>query len=382
MKKSTLFITLGLLAACSGKPKETKVSLENKEIETEIPVVDLASVINQQVPDTFTWNSIAKNIQLIPISTSNKTLMGVSRGVIYMGEDYYIIAEYQTQTLYRVDMNGKIQKAFRHVGNGPGEYVYLTRISFNPEDSTIQVFDNGNQKRIFYDVNGNLRKEISLKDKEINSPLLIKDNYMVCRGNPESPYQLYITDNDLNIRQSLCPFDSTLTIWEKAATHLQTNRCNNMDMLLFNHAPSDSVFTVTDKGLTPLFILKKGKYAIPSTEVKNFINLVKQGDPHILSLQIHSIPGYYLICYLQNQQYREEIWRKSDNQIISRFISGNNEYGYPVTLPSGKTIRVSSSNMYNKGNKIALFIPAEDVTGEIEGVKEDDNPVLLIMDIE
>lgn len=168
MKKSTLFITLGLLAACSGKPKETKVSLENKEIETEIPVVDLASVINQQVPDTFTWNSIAKNIQLIPISTSNKTLMGVSRGVIYMGEDYYIIAEYQTQTLYRVDMNGKIQKAFRHVGNGPGEYVYLTRISFNPEDSTIQVFDNGNQKRIFYDVNGNLRKEISLKDKEIN----------------------------------------------------------------------------------------------------------------------------------------------------------------------------------------------------------------------
>ena len=73
--------------------------------------------------------------------------MGVSRGVIYMGEDYYIIAEYQTQTLYRVDMNGKIQKAFRHVGNGPGEYVYLTRISFNPEDSTIQVFDNGNQKR-------------------------------------------------------------------------------------------------------------------------------------------------------------------------------------------------------------------------------------------
>lgn len=325
MKKSTLFITLGLLAACSGKPKETKVSLENKEIETEIPVVDLASVINQQVPDTFTWNSIAKNIQLIPISTSNKTLMGVSRGVIYMGEDYYIIAEYQTQ---------------------------------------------------------NLRKEISLKDKEINSPLLIKDNYMVCRGNPESPYQLYITDNDLNIRQSLCPFDSTLTIREKAATHLQTNRCNNMDMLLFNHAPSDSVFTVTDKGLTPLFILKKGKYAIPSTEVKNFINLVKQGDPHILSLQIHSIPGYYLICYLQNQQYREEIWRKSDNQIISRFISTNNEYGYPVTLPSGKTIRVSSSNMYNNGNKIALFIPAEDVTGEIEGVKEDDNPVLLIMDIE
>ena len=38
--------------------------------------------------------------------------------------------------------------------------------------------------------------------------------------------------------------------------------------------------------------------------------------------------------------------------------------------------------MYNNGNKIALFIPAEDVTGEIEGVKEDDNPVLLIMDIE
>lgn len=37
--------------------------------------------------------------------------------------------------------------------------------------------------------------------------------------------------------------------------------------------------------------------------------------------------------------------------------------------------------MYKVGNTIALFIPAEDAAGEITGVKEDDNPVLLIMEI-
>lgn len=379
----TLFITLCLFTTCSGsgKQQETALTVTTEKSKTEIPVFDLAGVVNKQVPDTFTWNSIAKSIKLIPISTSRGTLMGISQELIYIGDDFYIIAEYQTQTIYRTDLNGKILKSFRHVGNGPGEYTYLSRTNYIPEDSTIQVFDNGNMKRIFYDLNGKLIKEISMKDMEINFPLLIKENYMICRGNPESPYQLYITDNDLNIQQRLCPLDSTLTTWEKAAIVLQTNRSINKDVLIFNHATSDSVFTVTDKGFSPLFILKKGDYTIPQAELKNFINLIKQGDPHILALRIHSIPGYYLIAYNRNKQFIEEIWRESDCQIISRFFNTNDEFGYPFTLPSGKTIRINTTGMYKVGNTIALFIPAEDAAGEIPGVKEDDNPVLLIMEI-
>lgn len=378
----TLLIVWSLFTTCSssGKQKETALTATAEQSKEEIPVLDLESVINKQVPDTFTWNSIAKSIKLIPISTSRGTLMGESIKLKYIGDNYYIVIDNQTQSIFKIDLNGKIQKIFRHVGKGPGEYIYLTNLHINPKDSSIQVFDNGSMKRITYDYNGKLIHEISMAEKGINNPLLKKNDYIIFRGNPESENQLYVTDSAMNIQQSLCPFDTSFSVKEKAGTLLQTNRSDNHDMLIINHHWEDSVFTVTQKGLEPLFILNKGQYALPKMEIKNIMNLLREGDPHILSLNINSIPGYYLIRYVRNNQVIEEIWRKSDNQIISRFINSE-EYGFPFTFPSGNKVRLNTYTMYINENKIALFIPADMAAGEIAGVKEDDNPVLLIMEM-
>lgn len=381
MTKNILYLLiLYLLPACSSKQQDQSEPAPQKEDKTELPVLDLASVIDKQMPDTFTWNSLAKNIRLVPISTNSRTLMGMSRELIYWGDNFYIAAEFQTLTIYKIDKDGTILKAFRHVGNGPGEYVYLSRIDYSPQDSLIQVFDNGNKKWIFYNTDGKLIKEISFSESEIDRPLLFKEDYVICRGTSEAPNQLYITDKNLNILQRLCPFDTSWTTWEKAATTIQTNRCNNRDILLFNHATSDSVFSVTDKGLIPQFILSKGNNTIPADEVKKFIELVRQGSPYILQLRIYSLPGYYLICYVRNKQEIEEIWSKSDNRLVSRFFNTKEEVGIPFILPSGKKIRIADYALYTNGNRIALFIPAEDLVGEIEGVKEDDNPVLLLIE--
>ena len=149
---------------------------------------------------------------------------------------------------------------------------------------------------------------------------------------------------------------------------------------MFNHATSDSVFSVTDKGLIPQFILNKGKNTIPADEVKKFLELLQQGSPYILQLNIYSLPGYYLISYARNKQGIEEIWSKSDNRLVSRFFNTKEEVGIPFILPSGKKIRIADYSLYANGNRIALFIPAEDLVGDIEGVKEDDNPVLLLIE--
>ncbi|WP_158582116.1 6-bladed beta-propeller [Parabacteroides sp. AF48-14] len=381
MTKNILYLLiLYLLPACSSKQQEQSEPAPQKEDKTELPVLDLASVIDKQMPDTFTWNSLAKNIRLVPISTNSRTLMGISRELIYWGDNFYIAAEFQTQTIYKIDKDGTILKAFRHVGNGPGEYVYLSRIDYSPQDSLIQVFDNGNKKWIFYNTDGKLIKEISFSESEISYPLLFKEDYVICRGTSEAPNQLYITDKNLNILQRLCPFDTSWTIREKAVTILQTSRCKNRDILLFNHATSDSVFSVTDKGLIPQFILNKGKNTIPADEVKKFLELLQQGSPYILQLNIYSLPGYYLISYARNKQGIEEIWSKSDNRLVSRFFNTKEEVGIPFILPSGKKIRIADYSLYTNGNRIALFIPAEDLVGEIEGVKEDDNPVLLLIE--
>lgn len=383
--KTLIFLFLvGIFTGCSSKTPENKKEISEEETVKPLPVIDLAAVIEKEVPDTFTWNSIAKKTTIIPLETSGRhTLLGVSPHVIFIGENEIFVAEYQTSTLYKYDKKGRLKHAFRHVGNGPGEYTYLSSIFITAEDSTIQVFDNGNKKRIFYDWNGKLIRESFLKNTNINMALLITNNKLISRGNPESAAQFYISDLNLENQQPVCSFDTTLAIWEKAAIHLTSARNMNNDRYLFNRMVEDSVFCLTDQGKEPCFILKKGKYKLPPEEIKNFMKLPK-GHSYLQGLALGILPNHYIIMHSWHDKSWAEIWSRKTNQVISRSeMKAPNQYeiarGIPFALPSGNKVKLCPD--YISGHIITFMMPAEEVAGEIEGVKEDDNPVLLILEI-
>lgn len=374
MKRYILFFLISILVlACTGTPHQqsnTEVSLE--EPKKEIPVLDLASVISKQIPDTFTLNSIAKNARLIPISTTSQTVMGVPLKICYADDKTILIFTIKDQVFYRLDSNGKILKRFRHLGHGPGEYSFCSFSYVNPQDSTIQILDDGNQKWITYDLDGNFLKEVSLNDKTARRPIFIADNFIV---SDDSANQFCITDPQFNIKQYLCPFDTTMSEWEQSAIRLQTARSRNADVMLFNHADNDTVFQITEKGAEPFLILKKGAAAMPKEKIKDFMQLGSEN--YLMRLGIGFTPDYYLITYVRNHVFREEVWRKSDNQIIYRSTKRDLTY----KLPSGKKIHIGSSTLYLSKNQLILLINAEDVLGEIPGVKEDDNPILLVIEL-
>lgn len=382
MKKFINGIMLSLLLSCSGNQKETVSTLE-EEKDSELPVLNLSDVIEKDIPDTLTWNSIAKEISLIPLSTSLSTLVGEAPKVVAVTNDYIFMVENQTNTIFRIAKNGKIINRFRHVGNGPGEYMYCSHVSFSTKDSLIRLFDNNNLKQILYDQQGKLVKERSLKEKQINLPVYIDNQKIIARGTTESPFEYMICDHDFNIIKQLCPRDTTLTPREQSAIHLQKCRCNNIDTHIVNYSWSDSVFTLTADTLQPLFILRKGNYALPKEETSKFIELMRkpEGDPHILRLHIHSLPEHYLIQYIRNNQSVMELWNKKSNEIISRSFMQKGQPGIPFILPTGKKVYPSLWTIYINRNTVCLFIPAEDAAGEIPGVKEEDNPVLLLMEL-
>lgn len=383
-KKLFPIFLFGVLTGCSSKEQGNKNDNSQADIAPSLPVLDLAAVIEKEVPDTFTWNSIAKKITIVPLETSgSRTLLGDSPHVIFLGENEIFVAEYQTNTVYKYDKKGKLKHAFRHVGNGPGEYTYLSSLFVTPEDSTIQVFDNGNQKRIFYDWKGKLIRETSLKNTNINRAFLIKNNKLICGGNIESNAPFYISDQNLENLKPICPFDTNLSPREKAAIYLTYTRNTNNDRYLVNSAVEDSVFNLTDQGKQPYFVLHKGKYKLPPSEVKNFRKLPK-GHSYIQGLNLGVLPDHYFIMYTWHDKCWGEIWSRKTNQILSRSeMTRRNQFetvrGIPFILPSGKKVKLIPDYLF--GHTISFMIPAEEVAGEIEGVKEDDNPVLLILEI-
>lgn len=126
-----------------------------------IPVLDFASAIHKQVPDTFMWNSVARKITYIPLASSH--LMDGHPVIEYLDDDMCIIMEGKSQWINCVDYKGNFLSTFRHVGNGPGEYVNLSSVVYHSKDSTIRIFDNGSYKHIIYNKQGKfLRRQFGL----------------------------------------------------------------------------------------------------------------------------------------------------------------------------------------------------------------------------
>ncbi len=373
----TTFFTLFLIVLSVG----TGCKMNSDQDQKSLPVLDMEAAIGKQVPDTFTWNGIAKRITYVPISTSADKLFGSAQPV-YVDHTMYCAVDHKTGTVFRTDKKGKVISSFSRKGHGPGEYNVLTYVHVNQVDSTIEVFDQRGGRHIVYDLDGNLIREIFLKEKGLDTPILISDNYIVARGQNNTTHKLYIADKDFNIRKSLFPMDTTLTEMQRLNLTWQLNYCRNRDFAVINFANEDTVFTVTESGAQPLCIFKKGVYNIPEEELKNPTEASGFGSDYIRTMWLSSIPGYYLISYVRKDNFWDEIWRKSDNQIVSRFSNEDGEFGFPLRLPSGKKIRINARNLYIKGNLVVTSIDAiVAVEGKIPDVDEDDNPVLVVMEI-
>ncbi|WP_337942974.1 6-bladed beta-propeller [Parabacteroides sp.] len=373
MKRSSLaflLIILFVIVGCKKGSDDRKDSL---------PVFDMEAVIGRQIPDTFTWNGVAKKIDYVPLSTSSDALFGAAQ-LVHIDNDFYCMIDPKTSSVFYSDKTGKIIHSFSRKGQGPGEYAWLTYVSMNPKDSTISVFDQKSGKYIIYDLMGNFIKETFLKEKGLNTVHLISDNFAIAKGLDAGGYKLCVTDKDLNIRKNLFPMDTTLTEMERFCMIWQLNYSKNRDMFIANFANEDTVFAVTAKGALPVCVLKKGKYALPEEEAKKPMDIIS--TPYIRSMWLSAVSDYYLITYLFENQYYDEIWNGRDNKIISRLSCENGEWGFPLCLPSGKKVLLNTRLLYVNGNMVASFIDAATaVEGGVEGVEEDDNPVLVVMEL-
>ena len=94
-----LWITAFGMTACHSRPQAD--TAEETIPQDTISILDFASAINKEVPDTFTWNSVAKKVTYIPLSSSH--LMDGHPAINYLGDDMCILSEGKEQWIHRVD---------------------------------------------------------------------------------------------------------------------------------------------------------------------------------------------------------------------------------------------------------------------------------------
>ena len=343
--------------------------------DSAIPVLDFESAMTRNVPDTFVWNSIVRRVEFIPLQSNNDSLLlSGSININYWDGNCFFITDAGTSACYRYGLDGKVQLQIKKTGQGPGEYAILSYLYASPERHVIEVFDEGNGKCIRYDWDGKLIEEKQLKDIVI--PKFMSEQYSVFLGMPNTEYQVAVGDTSLQIHNRYVYLGKEYDPIKRSAIQLLTARCQNKDMFLLYRPMCDTIYQVTDTLLLPQAILKRGKYDLQETDLGRFMTgAVKTMDVLMWPI-ISSVSDYCLLDYTWKQERRSEIWNRKSAHIVSRVA---NKKGFPYRLPSGKMITLYSDKLYIQGNIVIVPIDAEELVGEIEGIKEDDNPVLLVL---
>ncbi|WP_288206651.1 6-bladed beta-propeller [uncultured Parabacteroides sp.] len=380
MKKRWIYLLSSLLLlSCLETKKEKEEAVSGESVG--IPVFDISSNISNSVPDTFTWNSIAKYVQFIPLNS--EVLLNTSLDPIYTGTNLNVIVDNKADRINVFDSSGKCKSSFKHVGQGPGEYIYLTFVRFNEADSTLFVFDNGNSKIITYSLEGKCLEERLLNSRDWgNIHFVDKEGVMYTRGTNDGYALISALNENLEVDKKLFLFDSIATPRKRTATTLTCARSETRDAYILNRAWEDTVFVIENKMAVPFCVLNKSSHALPEKEVENFLKLPPEND-YFIYTGINLFSSYLHYRYLFQGNFYSEIWDiESQTKIVSRsrkLNDSNEEDGCKYVFDSGKTLRLIPYAYEKK--RLIFFIPAEKCMSEFKGMKEDDNPVLMIMDL-
>jgi hypothetical protein len=340
---------------------------------TELPVLDLEAAMNsgRGLSDAFTLNDLFDDVDIIPIETRPDALIG-SAELLHIGKQHFYLRH--DAKLSRVDRNGKIVNTISRQGRGPGEYLEMSVVDVNENASTIRVFDRPGDKYITYDMEGGFIDEGSLSGKGVGLPRFIGDDHMVMFGSGSSAYRLFIADRDMNIRQGLFPMDITLTEMERFALTQLVVIGSDGNAALVNFTTADTLYRMEESRIKPEAILHRGQYRRPELPIIQFVTPETQ---YFISTRVNSSGGYYFIDHLAPLPIAE-IWNKSTGELVARTDrrADPDKYGFRFTLAPDVETRVLRFHFGD--DAIGFIVDAVHVVGAVDGVGEEDNPVIFV----
>lgn len=143
--KKIIFTTLLLLALTSCKKEKTDV----------VSTIEFGKPLNT----ALTLSQFVKNQQQVLLETTPESLMGEISKVIYADSLIFIKSNHAIYIFYT---SGKFIRKVDHSGSGPTEYTRLSDFDIDKKNNEIIIFDKGKRELLYYNFNGEYRKNVPL----------------------------------------------------------------------------------------------------------------------------------------------------------------------------------------------------------------------------
>jgi len=410
-----LYSILVLLSGCGNrnnsnfsKNDKNDILLSNEIDEDDSDnfyFIDLEHLVKNMIADEFIINNIAKEINFIPLETTDESLLETSQFRIAKIKDHFYIScrdWFSFTGIMEFDTNGNYIKhlLLKNLGNGPNELPNVISWSYNQNTQLIAAsnarqivlhsFENNTTNK--YTLNTDSWSECLLNDETMVSKPASLDSKRL--GHPDIPY-LYFRNKECEI------IDSVFYHEKRDISYANDDQTLLSSHQLFPHPSGDALFqdVFSDTiqrirsmhDIKPYMVLNRGSLA-PSPKDANNQSRINQT---IQIINILDTKQYIFIRFWLAKEGRTAntaVWNKETRSFVanikveysdnSLLLSGHKQ-GWFVTKyisPNGKEMIIPILR-YIEG-KLYSVIEAEQAMDFIPGVVHDDNPILMIIDIE
>jgi hypothetical protein len=242
-----------------------------------------------QYPSSFFSDRIFREIEMIPLETTDDCLVGI-RPELLSDADHFFIKEHQQQVILRFDRSGKFINRIGQRGGGPGEYQGdVMDFDIDPEAKIIEVMAS-NSQLLRYNYDGTI---ISNRLYGINIQSFAKAgttywfNLGVSKLNSDG--RLLKVSDDGTVAEKFLPLKTDWFGFE------DLNFTRSGDVISFKETFSHTVYRITDNGPVETTIVNFGKYALP----KN----VYDRDQFIVFEELNNKCWANIYKYLENEQF-------------------------------------------------------------------------------
>ena len=398
--KKYIFLILLSLSSCinqSGKnTRYTKDQIKSLHLDsTKILTVQTDSVIKINLnpflkKNNFKIDTLIKEISLIPIETTNESLLDAILKVIVTDSNIYIHDTYKDGGLVIFDRKGKFIKRIPN-GRGPGELTRLYDIAFDQENNKLIAYQHS--FLLHFTPSGDFIKQeripFGFYNFEITSTgYLLKT--LDRQGNEHlgtlQDFSLLVTDKNFTLKSA--GMHSSPDIVNYSGYHyLYKNSINNI--FYVTQRFNDTIFQYNEKSnqLRASYILDYREKALPLKHIRRpfneFENFAKQND-YYFYIGKYCDTNTHHVFYLSNWNIGLETIVYRD-KTTGNMIGGTNADFSQEEIPPMAFPRTQSGDnfisWYYPG-KNDLFATRSTMISEqdkkrVQNLTENDNPVLV-----
>lgn len=396
--KKQLFLLVAIVLAISCK-NSRKTSLTSDSAATDTIAVEAdvyrgpvtIHLDDKLVPlyDTLRMGEMIESVKFIPLESSEKALLNAVM-VRKLGDIYCVVNDFPNCIMKLFDAKGNYIRDPFLIGRARDEVAMLSSYTVNVPGREIIANSVLTEKLIFFNLDSLNYKTVYKNDVSFQRLYPLGKGHYVTRPDNNSVVlgatieEKYDSLPHLIFYDSL--FNATGTVGEGAhpyrnlettvAPCLNTTVLESGDGIIYRYVYSDTVFTVdADEQMIPAIILDIPDKLKPTMKQSETDPLSRK-EQMIYVNQFQLSKDYVFIDYYNKGMLHSGIWSRDTGQLL--FLNAF-QYGVNPILVSDEahSVQLNVNYLNRKDNLIITPVAASYLTGIVEGVKDDDNAVIM-----